>query len=112
MLWMEDPWGSGIMAMLVFPVESSNLSGGFAAVEQGLFLAVTPKMVQDASGEAPGLMVRIDKAAALPQTAPLLEQRGPPADSWSQQRRGPGSNQNLAVRLIFCMYKQLVMLNC
>jgi hypothetical protein len=60
-------------------------------VEQGLFLAVTPKMVQDASGEEPGLMVCIDKPGRTAANSTLLQ-------------------QNLVVRLIFCMYKRLSIL--
>ncbi|CAO2185435.1 unnamed protein product [Urochloa humidicola] len=59
-LWAEGPPGAGNAASLTFVVASSDLSGGVAAAEQGDFLAVTPKMVRDASGEALGLKVRID----------------------------------------------------
>ena len=77
-LWADDTRGNGIMAMLA-SVESSNLSGGFAAVEQGLFLAVTPKMAQNASGEEPILKVRIDKlghAAANSTPSPAASSSG------------------------------------
>ena len=77
-LWADDTRGNGIMAMLT-SVESSNLSGGFAAVEQGLFLAVTPKMAQDASDEEPSLMVRIDRpgrAAANSTPTPAARSSG------------------------------------
>nr|CAB3472414.1 unnamed protein product [Digitaria exilis] len=62
-LWADAQRGSGTVAMLTFPVGSSDLSGGFSPEEQGLFLAVTPKM-HDASGEGAGLVVRIDRAAS------------------------------------------------
>ncbi|CAO2198766.1 unnamed protein product [Urochloa humidicola] len=60
-LWAEGPPGAGNAASLTFVVASSDLSGGVAAAEQGDFLAVTPKMVRDVSGEALGLKVRIDR---------------------------------------------------
>ena len=53
--------------MLVFPVESSNLSRGFSAVEHGMYLGVPPKMVRDASGEEARLTVRIDKLSRAAQ---------------------------------------------
>ncbi|CAO2174425.1 unnamed protein product [Urochloa humidicola] len=60
-LWAEGPPGAGNVASLTFVESSSDLSRGVAAAEQDDFLAVTPKMVRDASGEALGLKVRIDR---------------------------------------------------
>nr|CAB3472412.1 unnamed protein product [Digitaria exilis] len=66
-LWADAPRGSEIAATLTFPVESSDLSGGFSPEEQSAFLAVTPKMMAhvDASGEAAGLVVRIDRVGRV-----------------------------------------------
>ncbi|CAL4951176.1 unnamed protein product [Urochloa decumbens] len=49
---------------LTFPMPSSDMwAGVFTAAEQDYLLAMTPKMMAtDASGEAPDLMIRIDKA--------------------------------------------------
>ena len=66
-LWVEDARGNATMAN--FWVESSNLAGGDAAVEQGLFLAVMPELVQ----------VRIDKhdrAAANSTPTPAARSSG------------------------------------
>nr|CAB3476479.1 unnamed protein product [Digitaria exilis] len=63
-LWADAQRGNGTVGMLTFPVGSSDLSGGFSPEEQGLFLAVTPKM-HDASGEGAGLVVRIDRAGRV-----------------------------------------------
>ncbi|CAL4977528.1 unnamed protein product [Urochloa decumbens] len=64
-LWVEYPRDSGNVALLAFPVPSSDLSAGFSAAERGRFLAVPPDMMakEDApGGEAPDLMIRIEKA--------------------------------------------------
>ncbi|RLN24866.1 hypothetical protein C2845_PM07G02570 [Panicum miliaceum] len=62
-LWVQDARGGGNVARVTFAVPSSDLSRGFVAAEQGMFLSVPPELLRDAPGEAPDLMVRIDKAA-------------------------------------------------
>uniref|UniRef100_A0A0A9FVC8 SIAH-type domain-containing protein n=1 Tax=Arundo donax TaxID=35708 RepID=A0A0A9FVC8_ARUDO len=69
-LWVEAPRNGGKLAMVAFLVASSDLSGGFVAAEQGMFLAVPPELLPDASGETPDLVVRIDKAGAASSTTP------------------------------------------
>ncbi|CAL4951179.1 unnamed protein product [Urochloa decumbens] len=73
-LWVEHPRDSGNLALLAFPVPSSDLSGGFSAAERGRFLAVPPDMMakEDApGGEAPDLMIRIEKAGRAAASSTL-----------------------------------------
>ncbi|CAO2193427.1 unnamed protein product [Urochloa humidicola] len=88
-LWVEYPRDSGNLALLAFPVPSSDLSGNFAAAERGMFLAVPPDMMakEDAPGrEAPDLMIRIEKAdRAAANSTPT------PAARSSGGRRGKAS---------------------
>ncbi|XP_039852098.1 putative E3 ubiquitin-protein ligase SINA-like 6 [Panicum virgatum] len=74
-LWVQDARGGGNVARVTFEVPSSDLSRGFVAAEQGMFLAVPPELLRDAPGEAPDLMVRIDKAASAAANSPIT----PPA---------------------------------
>ena len=68
-LWVEVEGNKENLALVTSMVASSNLSGGFVAVEQGMFLAVPPKLLHDESGEASALMVRIDRAGAAAAAA-------------------------------------------
>ncbi|CAL4964917.1 unnamed protein product [Urochloa decumbens] len=63
-LWAEVDGNKENLALLTSMVVNSDLSGGLVAAEQGMFLAVPPELLHDASGEAPALMVRIDRAGA------------------------------------------------
>ncbi|OEL26581.1 hypothetical protein BAE44_0012401 [Dichanthelium oligosanthes] len=62
-LWVEVEGNKENLALVTSMVASSDLSGGFVAADQGMFLAVPPELLHDESGEAPTLMVRIDRAA-------------------------------------------------
>ncbi|GJN37627.1 hypothetical protein PR202_gb26601 [Eleusine coracana subsp. coracana] len=65
-LWAEVASNKDNMTMMMSTVASSNLAGGLpAAGEQGMFLAVPVDILHDVSGEAPLLMVRIDRISAL-----------------------------------------------
>lgn len=68
-LWVEVEGNKENLALVTSMVASSNLSGGFVAVEQGMFLAVPPELLHDESGEASALMVRIDRAGAAAAAA-------------------------------------------
>uniref|UniRef100_K3XJS1 RING-type E3 ubiquitin transferase n=1 Tax=Setaria italica TaxID=4555 RepID=K3XJS1_SETIT len=68
-LWVEVEGNKENLALVTSMVASSNLSGGFVAAEQGMFLAVPPELLHDESGEAPALMVRIDRAGAAAAAA-------------------------------------------
>nr|XP_034586699.1 uncharacterized protein LOC117849239 [Setaria viridis] len=68
-LWVEVEGNKENLALVTSMVASSNLSGGFVAAEQGMFLAVPLELLHDESGEAPALMVRIDRAGAAAATA-------------------------------------------
>lgn len=60
-LWVEVPSNKENLALVTSMVRSSNLSGGFAAAEQGMFLMVPPDLLHGESGEVLLLSVRIDK---------------------------------------------------
>ncbi|EAY72326.1 putative E3 ubiquitin-protein ligase SINA-like 6 [Oryza sativa Japonica Group] len=62
-LWVEVPTNSDNMVMMTSKVRSSDLSGGFPAAEQGMFLVVPPELLHEVSGETPILSIRIDRAA-------------------------------------------------
>ncbi|PUZ57814.1 hypothetical protein GQ55_5G459200 [Panicum hallii var. hallii] len=68
-LWVEVEGNKENLALVTSMVASSDLSGGFVAADQGMFLAVPPELLHDGSGEAPALMVRIDRAAAATAAA-------------------------------------------
>ena len=62
-LWVKRlPSNKDTLVRIMSPVRSSDLSGGFPAADTNMFLAVPPVLLHDASGEAPELMVCIDKA--------------------------------------------------
>ncbi|XP_040376737.1 putative E3 ubiquitin-protein ligase SINA-like 6 [Oryza brachyantha] len=63
-LWVEVSANKENMVMMTSMVRSSNLSGGFPAADQGMFLVVPPELLQEASGETPIVSIRIDKAGA------------------------------------------------
>ncbi|CAO2160857.1 unnamed protein product [Urochloa humidicola] len=69
-LWAEVEGNNENLALLTSMVASSDLSGGLVAAEQGMFLAVPPDLMHDASGEVPALMVRIDRAGAAAAVVP------------------------------------------
>jgi hypothetical protein len=54
-LWVQDARGGGNVARVTFAVPSSDLSRGFVAAEQGMFLGMPPELLRDAPGEAPDL---------------------------------------------------------
>lgn len=62
-LWVEVPTNNDNMVMMTSKVRSSDLSGGFTAAEQGMFLVVPPELLHEVSGETPILSIRIDRAA-------------------------------------------------
>ncbi|RLN23658.1 hypothetical protein C2845_PM07G02610 [Panicum miliaceum] len=68
-LWVEVEGNKENLALVTSMVASSDLSGGFVAADQGMFLAVPPELLHDGSGEAPALMVRIDRVTAAPAAA-------------------------------------------
>ncbi|RLN22135.1 uncharacterized protein C2845_PM07G02620 [Panicum miliaceum] len=63
-LWVEVelPSNKDKLVLNMSAVRSSDLSGGFPAADMNVFLAVPPVLLHDASGDAPDLMVCIDKA--------------------------------------------------
>jgi E3 ubiquitin-protein ligase SIAH1 len=64
-LWVELPSNKDKLVLIKSAVRSSDLSNGFPAADTNMFLAVPPVLLHDASGEAPDLMVCIDKACVL-----------------------------------------------
>nr|CAB3476490.1 unnamed protein product [Digitaria exilis] len=60
-LWAEVEANKENLSLVTSLVANSDLSGGFVAADQGMFLAVQPPLLLDESGEAPVLKVRIDK---------------------------------------------------
>ncbi|XP_066382661.1 putative E3 ubiquitin-protein ligase SINA-like 6 [Miscanthus floridulus] len=73
-LWAEAASSKESVAMMMPMVRSCSMSGAgaFSAADQAMFLAMPPEILDDVSGEAPVLMVRIDRAgaAAKSTTAP------------------------------------------
>uniref|UniRef100_A0A0E0JDG7 E3 ubiquitin-protein ligase n=1 Tax=Oryza punctata TaxID=4537 RepID=A0A0E0JDG7_ORYPU len=63
-LWVEVSSNHDNMVMMTSKVRNSDLSGGFPAAEQGMFLVVPPELLHEVSGETPILSIRIDRAAA------------------------------------------------
>ncbi|KAJ1282838.1 hypothetical protein BS78_03G082600 [Paspalum vaginatum] len=61
---VEFPSNRDELILTMSVVRSSDLSGGFPSPDENLFLAVPHVLLHDAPGEAPGLMVCIDKADA------------------------------------------------
>ncbi|RLN24404.1 hypothetical protein C2845_PM07G02580 [Panicum miliaceum] len=68
-LWAEAASRTESMTMMMSVVGSSNLSGGFSAAVQDMFLVVPPEILHDVSGEAPFVMVRIDRTGAAAAAA-------------------------------------------
>jgi len=73
-LWVEVDSNKENLVLVTSMVASSDLSGGFVAANQGMFMAVPPELLHDESGEASALMVRIDRV-----TAALAAARSPSA---------------------------------
>ncbi|CAO2204858.1 unnamed protein product [Urochloa humidicola] len=69
-LWVELPSSKDKLALTMPAVRSSDLSDGFPAADKNMVLAVPPVLLHDASGEAPELMVCIDKADAAAYSTP------------------------------------------
>lgn len=63
-LWAEVERNKDNLILVTSMVASCDLSGGFAAAEQGMFLTVPPELLHDESGDPPALMIRIDRAKA------------------------------------------------
>nr|XP_034594485.1 putative E3 ubiquitin-protein ligase SINA-like 6 [Setaria viridis] len=70
-LWVEGPVHNRAYTTISSTVRSSNLSRGFAAADQGMFLAVPPQLLHGASGETPVLTVRINRAVLMQQSPAL-----------------------------------------
>ncbi|KAG2587263.1 putative E3 ubiquitin-protein ligase SINA-like 6 isoform X2 [Panicum virgatum] len=68
-LWVEVDSNKENLVLVTSMVASSDLSGGFVAANQGMFLAVPPELLHDSSGEAPILSVRIDRVTAAAAAA-------------------------------------------
>ncbi|CAO2180704.1 unnamed protein product [Urochloa humidicola] len=68
-LWVELPSSKDKLVLTMRSVRSSDLSDGFPAAGKNMVLTVPPVILQDASGEAPELMVCIDKADAAGEVA-------------------------------------------
>ena len=68
-LWVEVKSNKENLVLVTSMVASSDLSGGFVAANQGMFMAVPPELLHGESGEAPALMVRIDRATAATAAA-------------------------------------------
>lgn len=81
-LWAEAASSNESMTMMSSMVGSSSLSAGFSAADQDMFLVVPPEILHDVSGEAPFVMVRIDRAgAAAAAAAASANSTNPPARS-------------------------------
>ncbi|EES00395.1 hypothetical protein BDA96_03G096200 [Sorghum bicolor] len=82
-LWAEAASSKESVAMMMSMVASCSMSGAgaFSAADQGMFLAMPPEILDDAfGGEAPVLMVRIDRAgAAAKSTTPAPRSSRPVA---------------------------------
>ena len=63
-LWAEAASRTESMTMMTSAVRSRSLAGGFSAADQEMFLVVPPEILHDVSGEAPFVMVRIDRTGA------------------------------------------------
>ncbi|XP_066316188.1 putative E3 ubiquitin-protein ligase SINA-like 6 [Miscanthus floridulus] len=83
-LWAGAASSKDSVAMMMSMVRSSSISGAggvFSAADQGMFLAMPPEILDDASvGEAPVLMVRIDRTGAAAKSTTL-----PPRSSSSRR---------------------------
>lgn len=71
-LWAEAANSKESVVVMMSMVKSSRLCGGagaFSAADQGMFFVMPPEIMDDALGETPAVMVRIDRAGAAARSS-------------------------------------------
>lgn len=80
-VWAELPTNKSNMVMITSSVGTSDLACGLPELDGDMFLVVPPALLHDASGEAPELMVLIDKPKAAAGAASTPKSSTPPSRS-------------------------------